>query len=194
MLHRLITNWVYGGSLAGVLLLLLAPLITHAWSPALAATFLLLPIYMVHQYEEHDDDRFRRFLNAHLGKGRDVLSPAAVFIINVPGVWGVIGASTYLAWAVDIGWGLIAVYLVLVNAFVHVISTVALRRYNPGLATGLVLFVPAGTYALWRIQRAGGGSASYEALGLAVAIGIHVGILVHVRLQQHRAVALSSMS
>ena len=88
MLQRLISYWVYGGVLAGILLLVLWSLLVAGWSMPLAATFLLLPAYMVHQYEEHDHDRFRLFFNETIGKGFDVLSPLAVFITNVPGVWG----------------------------------------------------------------------------------------------------------
>ena len=69
MLHRLISYWVYGGVLAGILLLVLAPLLLRGWSTPLAATFLLLPAYMVHQYEEHDQDRFRLFFNETIGQG-----------------------------------------------------------------------------------------------------------------------------
>lgn len=69
MLQRLISYWVYGGVLAGVLLLALSPLLLAGWSMSLAATFLLLPAYMIHQYEEHDRDRFRLLLNETIGKG-----------------------------------------------------------------------------------------------------------------------------
>jgi hypothetical protein len=179
-------NWVYGGALAGLLLSALAPLITHSWSLALGATFLLLPAYMVHQYEEHDDDRFRRFINETIGHGRDVLSPRAVFVINVPGVWGVIAASLYLAWAVNIGFALVAAYLTLVNAAVHVMPTLVLRRYNPGIVTAVVLFAPLGTLCLWRVQLAGGGTVPYHLLGLAIAIGIHAAIVIHVLRERHR--------
>ncbi|MDE3155320.1 MAG: HXXEE domain-containing protein [Acidobacteriota bacterium] len=181
MLQRLVTNWVYGGSLAGVLLLLLAPLLTRTWPASLAATFLLLPVYMVHQYEEHDDDRFRRFVNGTMGHGHEVLSRGDVFVINVPGVWGVIAISVYLAATVHVGFALIAVYLVLVNAVVHVLPALILRRYNPGLVTALVLFFPFGGFALRQVQQAGGGAAPDQALGLGLAIAIHAAIMLHVR-------------
>ena len=79
-----------------------------------------MPIYLLHQYEEHDNDRFRLFFNATIGKGQDILSPDAVFITNVPGVWGVIGLTLYLASAVHIGFSLIAVYLVIVLSLIHI--------------------------------------------------------------------------
>lgn len=186
MLHRLVSNWVYGGALAGLLLFALAPLITQSWSVALGATFLLLPAYMVHQHEEHDDDRFRRFINETIGQGREVLSPMAVFVINVPGVWGVIAASLYLAATVNIGFALIAAYLTLVNAAVHVLPTLILRRYNPGVITAVVLFAPLGTLCLWRVELVGGGTVPYHLVGLATAIGIHVAIVIHVLRSRHR--------
>ena len=120
MIHRLIINWVYGGFLAGLLLVLLAPLFVHEWPPALAAAFFCLPAYMLHQYEEHDNDRFRIFMNRILANGHDALTLPAVFIINVPGVWGVIALSLWLAFWVNPGLALIAVYLPLINALIHI--------------------------------------------------------------------------
>ena len=181
MLQRLITYWVYGGFLAGLLLLLLSPLLLADWSAPLAAAFFLLPAYMVHQYEEHDDDRFRLFLNQTIGKGYDVLSPLVVFIINVPGVWGVIALSLYAAVTVNPGWALIAVDLVLVNAFVHIVHALIFRRYNPGLATALVIFLPLGGTTLWLIGKTGQATALEQGVSLLLAIAIHATILIHVR-------------
>jgi uncharacterized membrane protein len=106
----------------------------------LALSPLLLPAYMVHQCEEHDHDRFRLFFNETIGNGFDVLSPRAVFITNVPGVWGVIAPSLYGAVWLNLGWALTAV--------VHIVHAVLFRRYNPGLVTALVLFLPLGWFPL----------------------------------------------
>jgi hypothetical protein len=181
MLTRLINYWVYGGALAGLLFLVLLPALAGGWSLALTAVVLQLPIYMLHQYEEHDNDRFRLFFNRTIFGGREVLSRAAVFMINVPGVWGVIAVSIYLARFVDIGFGLIAVYLTLVNALVHVLHAVVFHRYNPGLATAVGLFLPVGGYGLWQIERAGGGDAAMQMLGLGVAVVVHAAMLAYAR-------------
>ena len=181
MPQRLITQWVYGGALAGLLLLVLSPLLIANWSIPLAATFLHLPAYMIHQYEEHDHDRFRLFFNETIGKGFDVLSPLAVFVTNVPGVWGVIALSLYGAVSVNLGWVLVAVYLVLVNAVVHIVHALIFRRYNPGLLTAVVAFLPLGAFTLIAVNHAGGGSMSSHALGLVTAVAIHAAILLHVR-------------
>ncbi len=50
-LSRLTRYWVYGGFLAGLLLLILLPQLAHYWSSALLVVFLQLPLYMFHQLE-----------------------------------------------------------------------------------------------------------------------------------------------
>lgn len=85
-----------------------------------------------------------------------VLSPLAVIITNVPGVWGVIAASLDAASTVDLGWALVAVHLVLVNAVVHIVHGMVYRRDNPGLGTAIVVFLPLGTATLILVDRAGG--------------------------------------
>ncbi len=178
MIHRLVINWVYGGFLAGILLLILAPLFILDWTPALAAAFFCLPAYMLHQYEEHDNDRFRIFMNRILAGGRDALTLPAVFIINVPGVWGVIALSLWLASRVNPGLALIAVYLPLVNAVIHSAHAVITRSYNPGLVSAIVLFLPVCGWCLLTIQRSGYGTPAMHAIGVGSALAIHLIIVV----------------
>jgi hypothetical protein len=177
VLDRLFRNWVYGGFLAGLLLLALTALLAQDWPVWLTAVWIMLPLYMLHQYEEHDNDRFRLFVNRQIAGGREALSPAAVFLINIPGVWGVILVSFALAWNVRPGLGLIAIYLVLVNAVAHVVAAILMRRYNPGLITALVLFLPVGGLALWILQ-ATNPSSKDHAIGLGVSLGIHVAMFL----------------
>lgn len=184
MLARLFDYWVYGGFLAGLMLLALMPLLAGHWSAAFTAVFLLLPVYMLHQYEEHDADRFRLYINRVIGQGAEVLSPAAVFVINIGAVWLLDIIVIWLAWCVDLGLGLIAVYLVLVNAVVHIVGGLRLRAYNPGLVTAIVLFLPAGGYALWCIEKAGAGTLYDHLIGLGIAVGIHVLIVAYALLRR----------
>ena len=179
MLDRLVRNWVYGGVLAGVLLLALYPLVSADWPETLRLTFLFLPLYMLHQYEEHDADRFRLYVNWTIGKGREILTPWAVFVINIFGVWGVILAACYLSAAVAPGLGLIAVYLAVVNGIVHILNAIALRHYNPGLGTGLAIFLPVGGYAIMRFHALGAGGALWQVVGIAAAVAIHAAIIVY---------------
>lgn len=179
MFERLVKDWVYGGFLAALTLIFLAPLFSASWPEALRLTFLFLPIYMLHQYEEHDADRFRLFFNQTIGNGKEVLTPFAVFMINIPCVWGVIVLACYLCAYVSPGLGLIAIYLAVVNAIVHVAHALIFRCYNPGLASAILLFLPFGVYAILRFDAMGAGGATAHAVGLGIAIILHAMIIVH---------------
>jgi hypothetical protein len=179
MIERLVHNLVYGGSLAGVLLLLLLPTIDRGWSLALVLVFLQMPIYMLHQLEEHDDARFQHAINEMIGHGRDVLPASAIFVINI-GVWVLNLISFALAAHVGIGWGLIGVYAMLVNAIVHIADGIAKRAWNPGLVTAIVLFLPVGLGGLWAISATGEATALQHVVGIVIALAIHAGIIVYV--------------
>lgn len=176
----LLRQWQYAGFLTGIILLILLPLWASETGLVLALVYLQLPLYMLHQLEEHAGDRFRRFVNDRMAGGRDALTPGATLVINVVGVWMVDVIALYLSFFVNPGFGLIAVYLSVVNAIVHLVAAVALRAYNPGLWTALFLFLPLGVWSLYVLTSAGAGVGPH-AIGLIVAVGIHAMIMAHVR-------------
>ena len=178
MFTRLRDNWVYGGFLAALMLLALTPVLARGWSLSLLLIWLQLPIYMLHQYEEHDDDSFRRFENNAIGGGKEVLSRFDVFVINIAGVWGVDAAAFWLAARVHLGLGLIAVYLSLVNGVGHCLQAVAMRRYNPGLVTSILLFIPLGIATLLVLAGTREATPTDHVIGLAAALLIHAGIIM----------------
>ena len=120
------------------------------------------------------------------GKGKIVLDDAAVFVINIPGVWGVNLVSIWLAFGIGVGWGLIGVYLTLVNALAHIGQAIRLRSYNPGLATAVVLFLPVSIAGALIIGAVPGVGAGHHLVGLAVAIAIHAGIIAYVFTRRRR--------
>lgn len=179
----LAAHWVPGALLTGLALLALAPPLIDAWGWPVGLVYLGLPAYMLHQVEEHQGDRFRAYVNQRMFGGLEALTTLDVLWINIPGVWGVDLAALYAAYYADPGYGLTAPYLMLVNAIVHLVGAVRMRAYNPGLWTGLAVFLPLGLASLWRIP----GSASQHALGLSVALAIHAAIVGRVA---RRAAAL----
>jgi hypothetical protein len=189
MLRRLIDNWVYGGFLAGALLLALTPAITCRWCTAELAIYLCLPAYMFHQFEEHDRDRFRLFVNQRMGNGREVLTPLDVFLINIPGVWGTIAISLTLALTVNVGYGLIAAYLLLVNAAVHIAQGMVTRHYNPGLDTAVAILLPLGVFTVEMIRRAGAAPPAMHLLGLGASLALHAAIVLYLLPRLKRATA-----
>jgi hypothetical protein len=174
-------QWPYAGLFAGCFLLVLTPVWFHVAGLALTLVYVQLPLYLLHQYEEHAGDRFRLFVNARLAAGREALTPAATFWTNSLGVWGLDLIALYLACFVDLALGLLAPYLAVVNGVTHLVAAVVLRGYNPGLATAVVLFLPVGGWSIQEIAVAGNAGWGSHALAAGVAVAIHVGLVVYIR-------------
>ena len=102
------------------------------------------PVYLLHQYEEHGHGAFKREVNRMLPPTFGRLTDQTIFVVNIPGAWGVDIAATYLARFVGPGAGLVAPYLAIVNGLIHVGVAVRTRRSNPGLWTSLLLLLPVG--------------------------------------------------
>jgi hypothetical protein len=181
ILNWLVQQWQWPAAslFAGCFLLLLFPLWYNAAGPVLTIVYLQLPVYMLHQWEEHDGDRFRSYINFHIAGGREALTPLATFWINALGVWAVDLLAVYLAGFVRPSLGLIAVYLPLVNCLLHLGPALARREYNPGLWTAILLFLPFGGWGMYALSTAG---ADWEAhaIGAGVALAVHAAIVVHV--------------
>jgi len=180
-------NWPGAAAFCGCVLLLLAPIVWAVGDESIFWIFLQLPIYMIHQLEEHAGDRFRTFINTTLGGGVEVLSRPATFVINSVGVWGLDLISLYLAVFVGPGWGLMAMYLPLVNAVGHIGQAIAMRCYNPGLITAVFTFLPLAGWGLFVVSKASNATWLMQAGGLGVALMVHIAIVVHVKRQLSRS-------
>jgi len=174
-------QWPYASLFTAGFLALLAPIVFHFAGIPIGLIFLQLPIYMLHQYEEHDRDRFRLWVNNMIGGGRDVLTPIATFWINSLLVWGLDLVALYLACFVDLKLGLIAIYLPMLNAFGHIIPAIIKRQYNPGLLTSVTVFLPIGIFSTYIVSRAANCDIQAHLLALGVAIAVHGVIIAHVR-------------
>lgn len=172
-------QWPAAGLFTAAILFALMPLFAALAGTALTLLYVQLPVYMLHQWEEHSGDRFRLYANRTIGGGREALTPAATFWINSLGVWAVDLAALYLAWAIEPSAGLAAAYLAVVNAVPHLGMALVRREYNPGLITAALLFLPVGG---WCVAKVGSGAGlQAHAAGLAVAVGLHVLIVVYVK-------------
>lgn len=180
--------WPYATLFAACFLGLLSPLVFRFAGVPLGLVFLQLPIYMLHQFEEHRDDRFRRWVNHNIGHDREVLTPIATFWINSLAVWLLDFVALYLACFVNLSLGLIAIYLPLLNAIGHIVPMIVKRQYNPGVVTSILLFVPVGVLSVYIVSTAAGSHLHDHLLALGVAIAVHGAIIVHVR---RRIMALS---
>lgn len=170
MLERLIQNWVYASPPVALLMLGLYPFIGEAIA---FPTFLSLPVYMLHQYEEHDDNRFAIFLNGMMTAEKRGLSPVDIWVINVVLVWFLLLAAFYLAW-LNPGWGVLAGYLLAVNALVHLAWAAAFRGYNPGVWTAALMFVPCSAWIFVTVQA----EWIIHVISLGVVVILHASIMV----------------
>lgn len=173
--RRIAAHWVYGGALAAPVLIALTPVVAAAAPASVVLVYLGLPIYMLHQLEEHDADRFRRFFNAILRPHHRGLTVGDVFVINIVGVWATFVAAILAAAFVDPGWGLLITYALVVNGLIHVAAAVRFRRYNPGLVTAVALFLPVGALQFIFLAEA---SALQHAISLLIVIAVHAAIIV----------------
>lgn len=175
---KLDQHWIVATGPLAAVLVLVTPVFAQYVPFWLLMVWVQLPVYMIHQCEEHYGDRFRIWVNNTLGQGGELLTPRDVLVINLPGVWGVNAVSLLLAAFVQPGLGLIAVYLTLVNAVVHIAAVVRCRALNPGLWTSVALFIPAGVGGILAMQNHGGGTAWMHAIGFGVALAIHIAIVM----------------
>jgi hypothetical protein len=178
-----INNWAIASLPIGILLLLLGPFIYEGIGFEAFLVFLLLPVYMFHQYEEHAHGEFKIFVNNLVGKGKEVLSDKAIFWINILAVWLVSLVGLYLSVYVSLAAGLAIGYLTVLNGFTHVVMGIIRRSYNPGFWTSLLVFLPLGGFTLYAITRASNAGIIQHVIGLGFAILIHAILIIYIRQQ-----------
>lgn len=176
----LAARWVTGATFMCAALLLVLPAMPAG---PVRIIYLASPLYMLHQVEEHLGDRFRRFVNTRMFGGVNALTVSDVLWINLPGVWGLNLLALYAALWLAPGWGLAALYLMLVNGIAHLGMMVRLRGYNPGLASAIALFLPFSVFGLVVVP----GTLPQHLFGLAVALVVHGAIMLVVKRNAARA-------
>ena len=180
MMRALRDHWLIGALIGAPLLLAMAPVQQAVMPPWLLWVFLAQPLYMMHQLEEHVGDRFRRFVNERLAGGAEALTPTAVAVINIVGVWMVKAAALLMAATHHPAWGLLAGYLLLVNGITHIGAKVKLRLYNPGLVSAVLLFLPAALTTLILVSFQPGVGVVEHLGALLFILALHAIIVLHV--------------
>jgi Protein of unknown function with HXXEE motif len=153
----------------------------------------LLVIYFIHQIEKHLwPGGFRQFTDAHLFHSGDDNWPVnidGVALVNTAFVWLPIALAAIfpqtLRWV-----GLAWIGLTLINGIIHIVTTIRLRLYNPGLVTSIVLLLPFTIFALaLGVER---GTLTGGEVGLILACGVllHLPVaglfVIPFLLQRHR--------
>jgi len=102
---------------------------------------------------------FKEFVGFPISVTEDIVVNA-IFLVAL-----VIGALVYNAYPI---FSLGAVGFVFINSWFHVIGTIKLRKYSPGLISATLLYLPLSLYAYYLIV----GSGVVTALSLAYSIVI----------------------
>jgi hypothetical protein len=169
-------QWPYAGAVTAGFLFVIFPLLWSAAGLALALVFLQLPVYLVHQVEEHAADRFRVHMNETIGRGHELLTRPIVFWTNALLVWVLFLAVLVLGRYVEGSLGLVVVYLTGLNALTHIAGAVVARAYNPGLWTAIALMVPAAAAATLVINATARPGPGVQLLAIATAVGAHAAL------------------
>jgi Protein of unknown function with HXXEE motif len=198
--------WPYAAlalGVAGMLALVIWPRPVEApsrWRDPAWLVCLLLPVYMVHQFEEHGVNvlgqryHFLSELCAAIGH-KDVrdcpAGPAFIFAVNVGGVW-LAGLLAIVFRRRNILVGACAVGLLLVNAVIHIGQALFHHSYDSGLLTALVLFVPLCGWTLHQLLSQGILDTRRVVLVVATGVVMHAALLAS--LFAHGAGLLSETS
>ena len=152
--------------LGGVLGLLVAPRKPDQpprWRDPAWLLCLMLPVYMLHQFEEHGVDLLgRRFhflvdmcgMLGHPALGTCPADPAFILAVNVGGVWAA-GLCAIVWRRRNPMVGACAFGIPLVNGLAHLGPAITHRAYNSGLLTGVLVFLPLCVVVLRTLLRAG---------------------------------------
>ncbi len=174
ILSRLAANWQKTlPALSAIGIAAWIALFRHDPTSERALFAALLVIYFLHQIEEHLwPGGFRQFTDAHIfhsGNDNWPVDIDGVALVNTVYVWLPIGLA--IAFPQALRWVAFAwVGLTLINGIIHVVSTIRLRIYDPGLVTAIVLFLPFTIYLL--VLEVGRGALSGADVGLIALYGV----------------------
>ncbi|MCE5214993.1 MAG: HXXEE domain-containing protein [Methanobacterium sp.] len=148
-------NWLYRNwaKLSVLLAIVVAIIIFVLIKPENIVIFLIwiqIPIYLLHQFEEHAGDGFKNYINRKVflvEEGDFPLNDKNIFWINIPIIWILMPIFASLS-SLNVMFGLWIPYFAVFNSLSHVIFSIRSREYNPGLIVSIVLGIPVGIYAL----------------------------------------------
>jgi hypothetical protein len=191
-MFTLLTDWPLISGLSG------AGLLSYLFikNETLLLGWLLLPVYMIHQFEEHYIDlkgekyAFQKFFCNFLGYTNIDECPGDkefIFSVNVPGLYiaGILAGLLNNIKPIVAG-GFAAV--VLLNALVHILAAIKQKKYNPGLFTSIFLFIPIALYYFYEMKKQN--KLSYADIGISLFIGIlyHLVILLSIKLIKYNKI------
>lgn len=150
MFDWLYSNWAKLGLILAIIITLLIFTVVTPGNFLLFLIWMQLPIYLLHQYEEHNWNGFKNYVNRSVFKveeGNFPLNDKIIFWVNIPIIWIIMPLFSVLS-GLNIFFGLWIPYFAVLNSLTHVIVSLKNWEYNPGLLVSLTLGIPVGVYTL----------------------------------------------
>ncbi len=190
MVSWIYKNWAKLSLFLGVITAVLIYIFINPHNLLLFLIWLQLPIYLLHQFEEHNWNGFKNYVNRNVFKvkeGNFPLNDKIIFWVNIPIIWIVMPIFSYLSF-INIMFGLWIPYFAVFNSLSHVVVSARNREYNPGLIISLILGIPAGIYALIIIYSYIQVPALISALSILFAVLLHVIVFSTIRMNYKKQV------
>lgn len=191
-------HWPKAGFIAALFLLLLlflnskVPIGSFEW-----LYWFSLPLYMIHQFEEYVyPGGFKEELNKILIRGeksREILTDRMVLIINVGFIW-ILTPVLIVLGTISIIFPVILMTIVAFNGFIHIISSIRFRRYNPGLLVSVIGNIPLGLYVLIGLGLNAIASGIELFIGILIGVILHLGLLIILRVRSRKYNSTSTLN
>lgn len=181
-------DWLYKNwsKLSLGLVLVLTLLIFVFIKPSNTLLFLIwiqIPIYLLHQFEEHSRNGFKNYVNKkvfNVEDGSYPLNDKNIFWINIPIIWILMPLFAILS-SLNPLIGLWIPFFGIINSLSHVIFSIVNKEYNPGILVSLILGIPVGAYALIIFYSTLQISYLFTGLSLGFSIILHIIVLFFIR-------------
>ncbi len=158
--------------------------------------WLHFPAYLIHQCEEYVfPGGFKHAFSMTVGKmfshnSEACLSDSEICIINVVIVWFGHLVCCLFAQHCALSIGVLLPVFALFNALLHIIITIRMKYYNPGVVTSVGIFIPLASYTLYQLHQNSYITFFNIFLAITVAVALHAGIIYFVVIKA-RAIKLN---
>ena len=174
-------NWAKLCIILSIIVAVIILLVVKTKNILLFLIWIQIPIYLLHQFEEHSwPGGFKKFVNKEIFNvevGEYPLNDTNIFWINVPIIWVLMPIFASLSY-INLFFGLWIPYFAVFNSLTHLIGAVVKRKYNPGLFVSLVLGIPVAIYTLWLFYSLVNVPLIITLLSILAVLLLHIAIIV----------------
>jgi hypothetical protein len=183
-MNWLYKNWAKLSFLLAIIVTIFIFVFIKTENSVLFLIWIQIPIYLLHQFEEHRWNGFKNYINKkvfNVQKGDFPLNDKNIFWINIPIIWILMPIFAGLS-SINIMFGLWIPFFAVFNSLSHVIFSIQNWEYNPGLIVSLILGIPVGTYALITFYSYIAVSAIISIISIFFALLLHIIIFSYIRM------------